>query len=235
MDREKNIKTLKTAVVASVPVMAGYIVMGIAFGIMLAAKGYNALWALAMSMTMYAGSMQFVAVDILSRSASLVSAAIMTVLVNARHIVYGISMLGKYRNIGKIKPYLIFALTDETYALLSGNVPENMNKKLYYFAVSLLDQLYWIIGCTTGALIGERLTINTTGIDFAMTALFVVIFTEQWLSTKDHTAALLGVGITIACLLVLGSENFLIPAMVLIVATLGIMEYIRGKKATENE
>ena len=147
MDREKNIKTLKTAVVASVPVMAGYIVMGIAFGIMLAAKGYNALWALAMSMTMYAGSMQFVAVDILSRSASLVSAAIMTVLVNARHIVYGISMLGKYRNIGKIKPYLIFALTDETYALLSGNVPENMNKKLYYFAVSLL---YWLLSLVTG-------------------------------------------------------------------------------------
>lgn len=231
MDTKKNKKTLRAALIASIPVMTGYIVMGTAFGIMLADKGYNALWALGMSITMYAGSMQFVAVDILSRGASLISAAIMTLLVNARHIVYGISMLGKYRKIGKIKPYLIFALTDETYALLSAEVPDNLNEKLYYFAVSLLDQLYWIIGCVFGALLGSKLTINTNGIDFAMTALFIVIFMEQWLSTGDYVPAILGVVITLVCLVVLGSENFLIPAMILIVICLSVYGRFTDKKA----
>lgn len=220
--KQLNRKLLKTAVLATIPVMAGYVILGIAFGILLADKGYSVWWALLMSITVFAGSMQFVAVDLLSSGAGLISAAVMTFLVNARHLIYGISMLNKYRGVGHIKPYLVFALTDETYALLCGDVPKGIDERWYYLLVSGLDQLYWITGSVLGALIGGTLTMSTTGIDFAMTALFVVIFVEQWLTDQDHFPALLGVGITVVCLMIWGTEGFLIPAMVLILLSLSL-------------
>lgn len=134
---------LKTVVLSTIPVMTGYLILGMAFGILLADKGYSFLWALLMSTTIYAGSMQFVAVDLLSNGAAFLSAGIMTLLVNARHLVYGISMLTKYQGMGKAKPYLVFALTDETYALLCGEVPEGVDRKWFYLLVSACDQLYW--------------------------------------------------------------------------------------------
>lgn len=221
---------LKTVVLTTVPVMAGYLILGMAFGILLADKGYNVLWALLMSTTIYAGSMQFVAVDLLSSGAAFLSAALMTLLVNARHLVYGISMLTKYRDMGKAKPYLVFALTDETYALLCGDPPEGVDRKWFYLLVSACDQVYWIVGSVLGTLIGSALTINTDGIDFAMTALFVVIFVEQWLTNRDHVPALLGLGLTLVCLLIWGTERFLIPAMVLIVLVLSVREVFRGRR-----
>lgn len=221
---------LKTVVLTTVPVMAGYLILGMAFGILLADKGYNVLWALLMSTTIYAGSMQFVAVDLLSSGAAFLSAALMTLLVNARHLVYGISMLTKYRDMGKAKPYLVFALTDETYALLCSDPPEGVDRKWFYLLVSACDQVYWIVGSVLGTLIGSALTINTDGIDFAMTALFVVIFVEQWLTNRDHVPALLGLGLTLACLLIWGTERFLIPAMVLIVLVLSWREVFRGRR-----
>lgn len=221
---------LKTVVLTTVPVMAGYLILGMAFGILLADKGYNVLWALLMSTTIYAGSMQFVAVDLLSSGAAFLSAALMTLLVNARHLVYGISMLTKYRDMGKAKPYLVFALTDETYALLCSDPPEGVDRKWFYLLVSACDQLYWIVGSVLGTLIGSALTINTDGIDFAMTALFVVIFVEQWLTNRDHVPALLGLGLTLVCLLIWGAERFLIPAMVLIVLVLSVREVFRGRR-----
>ena len=211
---------IRIAFLASVPVMAGYLVLGAAFGILLADKGYSFWWALLMSVVIYAGSMQFVAVNLLSGGASLVSAALMTLLVNARHFIYGISMLTRYQKKGREKPYLIFALTDETYALLCQGAPEGTNERDYDFLVSLFDQIYWVIGSVTGALIGSALTINTAEIDFAMTALFVVIFTEQWENTKNHRPAWIGVLSAVACLLLFGPERFLIPTMVLIVILL---------------
>lgn len=223
-------KLLKTVALTTVPVMAGYLILGMAFGILLADKGYNVLWALLMSTTIYAGSMQFVAVDLLSSGAAFLSAALMTLLVNARHLVYGISMLTKYRDMGKAKPYLVFALTDETYALLCSDPPEGVDRKWFYLLVSACDQLYWIVGSVLGTLIGSALTINTDGIDFAMTALFVVIFVEQWLTNRDHVPALLGLGLTLVCLLIWGTERFLIPAMVLIVLVLSAREVIRGRR-----
>ncbi|MDD3797289.1 MAG: AzlC family ABC transporter permease [Lachnospiraceae bacterium] len=222
-------RTVKKAVIASIPVMTGYLVLGMAFGILLADKGYSFWWAFLMSLTIYAGSMQFVAVNLLSGGASFLSAALMTLLVNARHVVYGISMLEKYQGTGKKKPYLIFALTDETYALLNGEVPRDVEEKKYYFYVSLFDQIYWITGSVIGALIGSALTINTAGIDFAMTALFLVIFTEQWLTVKNHVPALLGLGITLLCLVIFGADNFLIPSMVLIVIVLCVIETIASR------
>ncbi len=164
--------TFKTAFKDSVPVMAGYIVLGTAFGVLLADKGYSFIWALAMSLTVYAGSMQFVAVNLLTGGASLISAAIMTLLVNARHIIYGISMIEKYRGTGKAKPYLIFSLTDETYALVCRGNPADTDSKKYYLYISVLNQCYWIAGSIVGALIGSALTFNTAGIDFCHDSTF---------------------------------------------------------------
>ena len=224
---EKNMTetTFRAAFRASLPVMAGYIVIGIAFGILVVDKGYSYLWAILMSTTIYAGSMQFVTVDLLSGGASLVSAALMTLLVNARHIIYGISMLSRYAHKGKEKPYLIFALTDETYALLCRPVPEGLNSRKYDIYVSVLNQIYWLIGSAAGCFIGAALPFNTTGIDFAMTSLFVVIFTEQCTDPKNHIPAIIGVGVTALCLILFGPASFLIPSMGVIVALLSLRGY----------
>ena len=214
-------QTFKAALKNTIPIMAGYLVLGAGFGILLESKGYGVLWALLMSVTIYAGSMQYVAVDILSGGASLISAAIITFAVNARHLFYGISMTGHYRGMGKLKNLLIFQLTDETYSLLcTGEVPEGCNKKAYFICVSVLDQLYWIIGSVIGGIIGTVFSFNSAGIEFAMTALFIVIFTDQWMKAKNHVSALIGVGSALVCLVIFGSENFIIPSMIMILVLL---------------
>lgn len=220
-------KTIKQAFLASIPVMAGYLVLGIAFGILLEDKGYHFGWAILMSVLIYAGSMQFVTVNLLSGGASLISAAIMTFLVNARHIFYGISMLSKYKDMGKAKGYLIFSLTDETFALVCNGAPKDCDPKKYYVCVSFFDQCYWVIGSAVGALIGSAITFNTAGIDFAMTALFVTIFTEQLLTAKDRFPAVAGVACSVVCLLVFGAESFLIPSMVAITVVLLVYGALR--------
>lgn len=211
-------KTLKSAFIATIPVLTGYLVLGFGFGIILKSNGYSILLALAMSAFIYAGSMQYVAIGLLTGGASLITAALTTLMVNARHLFYGISMLDKYKNTGKFKPYLIFSLTDETYSLVchdNPNIPEE-NRSHYYFLVSLFNQFYWIIGSVLGAVIGTLVKFNSEGIDFALTALFVTVFLEQWLSTKKHTPAIIGVMASVVCLLIFGSENFLIPTMLII-------------------
>ena len=212
-----NKRTLNYAFLASLPVMAGYVVLGIGFGILLHSKGYSFWWSVLMSLTIYAGSMQYVGVDLLAGGASLISAGLMTLMVNARHLFYGISMVEKYRDTGKWKPYLIFSLTDETYSLVCDpDLPRDVNRKTYYILVSLFDQCYWVIGSLAGALIGSALPFDTAGIDFSMTALFVVIFVEQWEKTKQHIPALLGLSISLICLLIFGPDQFLIPSMLAI-------------------
>lgn len=220
----------------SLPVMAGYLVLGLGFGILLASKGYNAWWAFFMSVFIYAGSMQYVAVDLLAGGASLISAAIMTLMVNARHLFYGISMIDRYKGMGKKKPYLVFALTDETYSLVcSGDVPEGIDREKYFFWVSLMDHSYWIIGSTLGALIGSMLTFNSAGIDFSMTALFIVVFVEQWRSVKNHLSAIIGVTASVVCLFIFGAENFLIPAMITITVVLTVFRKFLDPKQDEKE
>lgn len=204
--------------------MAGYLVLGMGFGILLEAKGYGVWWAFFMSLFIYAGSMQYVAVDLLAGGASLFSTALMTLMVNARHLFYGISMIDRYKEAGAKKPYLVFALTDETYSLVcSGDVPEGVDKNWYFFFVSLFNQSYWIIGSVAGSLIGSLLTFNTAGIEFSMTALFVVVFIEQWKGTDNHISALIGIGASLACLLVFGAESFLIPSMLTITIALTVL------------
>lgn len=229
-------KTAKYAFVRSLPVMAGYLVLGLGFGVLLESKGYGVGWALAMSTLIYAGSMQYVAVDLLAGGASLIAAALMTVTVNARHLFYGISMVERYRDAGPAKPYLIFALTDETYSLVcSGEVPDGVDRKRYFFLVSLFDHLYWIAGSVAGALVGAVLPFDSTGIDFSMTALFLVVMTEQWRTTQDHRPALAGLGVSLVCLLVFGAEDFLIPAMIGITLVLTLLRgALQAKEETDD-
>ena len=220
--------TAKYAFKQSVPIMAGYIVLGMGFGVLLESKGYGVLWAIAMSMFIYAGSMQYVAINLITGGASLIATALMTLMVNARHLFYGISMLNKYKNTGKYKPYLIFALTDETYSrVCSGKIPEEVDRNKYYFLVSLFDQVYWVIGSVIGSVVGSVLNFNTVGIDFSMTALFLVVFVEQWKSTKDHASAITGVAVSVVCLLIFGVGNFVIPAMISIKVILLLMRKFR--------
>ena len=220
--------TAKYAFKQSVPIMAGYIVLGMGFGVLLESKGYGVLWAIAMSVFIYAGSMQYVAINLITGGASLIAAALMTLMVNARHLFYGISMLDKYKNTGKYKPYLIFALTDETYSLVcSGTIPEGVDRNKYYFLVSLFDQVYWVLGSVIGSVVGSVLNFNTAGIDFSMTALFLVVFVEQWKSTKDHASAITGVAASVVCLLIFGAGNFVIPAMISITVILLLMRKFR--------
>ncbi|MBQ4062375.1 MAG: AzlC family ABC transporter permease [Christensenellaceae bacterium] len=229
-DNTKKNELLKQAFKATLPVMAGYLVLGIGFGIVLKVRGYSILWALAMSVFIYAGSMQFVAIDLLTGGASLITTALTTLMVNARHLFYGISMVDKYKEMGKVKPYLIFSLTDETYSLVCRDEDDPKSRKKYYTAVSVLNHCYWVTGSMLGAAIGEIIPFSVDGIDFALTALFVTVFVEQWVSTKDHVPALTGVISAVICLLIFGSENFLIPTMILITIALTVLKKIRGKK-----
>jgi 4-azaleucine resistance transporter AzlC len=202
--------------------MAGYLILGFGFGIIMNANGYSISLAAAMSVLIYAGSMQYVAIGLMTGGASLITTALTTLMVNIRHLFYGISMLERYRDTGTRKPYLVFALTDETYSLVCSDlpgVPENRRTD-YYFLVSLLNHTYWIIGSVLGAVAGTLLPFNSEGIDFALTALFLTVFLEQWMSTKQHAPALIGVGVTLLCLLLFGSETFLLPAMAGITALL---------------
>ncbi len=208
---------IKTAFMKTLPVMAGYLVLGVGFGILLENAGFGVSWAFLMSLTIYAGSMQYVAVSLISGGAALISVALTTLMVNARHLFYGISMIETYRNAGKKKPYLIFALTDETYSLVcGGEYPKGEDPHTYYFLISFFNQCYWIIGSVAGSLIGSAITFDTAGIDFSMTALFVTVFVEQWLTSGNHLPALIGLFSSVLCLAVFGSESFLIPTMVLI-------------------
>lgn len=213
--------TAKTAFLDTIPVLTGYVFLGFGFGIIMQQSGFSVLWSLAMSLFIYAGSMQYVGVGLLTGGASVLTAALATLVVNARHLFYGISMIDAYKDTGKKKPYLIFALTDETYSLVSREkLPEGIDRKQYYFLVSFFDQCYWVTGTVLGALAGSFLPMNFEGIDFALTALFVTIFVEQWLSTKNHFPAIVGVGAALVCLLVFGPDTFLIPSMILIAAVL---------------
>lgn len=214
-------KVIKTALRDTLPVMTGYVFLGFGFGILMSQSGYGILWSVAMSLFIYAGSMQYVAVPLLTGGASLLTVALTTLVVNARHLFYGISMVDSYKGTGKVKPYLIFALTDETYSLVSQTqIPDDIDRKNYCFLVSVFDHIYWVGGTLLGALAGALLPVNLEGIDFVLTALFVTIFVEQWLSCKDHRPAIIGAGTTLLCLFLFGKDVFLIPSMIFITVLL---------------
>ena len=227
-----NKKVFKKALTACIPVISSFIVIGIGFGVVVQSRGYGALWAGAMSVFIYAGSMQFVALELMASGAGLLTAALTTVMVNLRHLFYGLSMIDQYKNMGKARPYLIFALCDETYSLVC-NPPELEpgEKKAFYLLVSVMNQASWVLGSILGGVLGAALPFSTEGIDFALTALFVSVVAEQWLSTKEHTPALLGLGLSLLCLLLFGPENFLLPSMLLILLGLSFFRLGKGAKA----
>ncbi len=203
----------------SIPVMAGYIVLGMGFGILLSAKGYGVLWAVAAGIIIYSGTMQFAAAEMFTGGAALAEAAMTAAMMGARHIFYGLTMSERYKNIhGLKKAYMIFSLTDETYSLVCESDDED-----YCFLVSLFDHIYWITGGVIGSLLGEILTFDSRGIDFALTALFVSICTEQWLNAENHLPAIIGFSASILCLVIFGAGNFLIPSMISVTVMLFVM------------
>lgn len=220
MDR----KTLAVAFPVTVPVLMGHLAIGMAFGLMLQSIGYGVVWAFFMSLTIYAGSGQYLGVSLLATGASLPQVAFLTLMINFRHLVYGLSMLEKFRGMGTRKLYMMFSLTDETYALLSSaRPPEGVEEHDFYFCVALLDHSYWILGSIIGSLAGAALGFDTTGVDFAMTALFLVIAVGQWKAAGSHLPALLGAAATLVSLLLVGAEDMLLPALGIIVLVLTLM------------
>lgn len=207
---------LRAAFPHTLPILTGYLALGIAYGILLSAKGYGVGWAFLSSLCIYAGSMQFVAASMVTLGFHPLSACLMTLMVNARHIFYGVSMLERYRGIGKCKPYLIFGLSDETFSLVcSTDPPEGISRSWFYLWITLLNHSYWVAASVIGSMIGSWISFDTAGIDFVLTAMFVVIFLDQWRTTKRHGPVLIGLGASLLCLLVLGPDDFLIPSMLL--------------------
>lgn len=208
--------SFKSAFPQTLPVLAGYVSLGIAFGILLRDAGYGVIYAFLMSLFVFAGSAQFLCVELLVANATLPQVAFLIFLLNFRHFFYGLTMISHYRNV-KNKWYLIFGLTDETYALLSANkIPSTVAKSDFYFAVTLLNHIYWISGSVIGSLVGALIPFDMTGIDFAMTALFAVLVVEQWKSHSKHFPAILGFSVSILSILIFGTENFIIPTLIII-------------------
>lgn len=217
-----NSKTLYFAFKMSLPVLFGYLFLGSAFGIMLYEAGYNFIWAIIISLFVYAGSGQFLLVSMLTSHAALSDIAIMTFFVNSRHIFYGISFIEKFRSYSWRYPYLIFSLTDETYGVNSSfsDVPKGVNEGDARFLIGLFDHIYWIIGSVIGSLAGQLIKIDFTGIDFSMTALFTVIFIDQMRASKSKIPGIIGIFCAIICLLIFGADKFLLPSLIVTVAIL---------------
>lgn len=227
-------KALKAAFPHTIPVFTGFTFLGIAYGILMNSEGYGLGWIVLMSLVVFAGSMQYVAITLLTSIFNPIAALMLTLMVNARHIFYGISMLDKYKGTGKFKPYLIFGMCDETFSIIcSTEPPEGVNRNWFMFFITLLDHGYWVLGSALGGLLGYMVSFNTKGLDFVLTALFVVIFIGQWKTQKNHSPAVIGVVCTVICLVLFGKSNFIIPSMLLILAVLTIFKNKFTKEITQ--
>lgn len=214
-------RAFKKAFPYTIPVLTGYLFIGIAFGVMYAEKGYSFLWAILMSIMVYAGSAQYLGVNFFVPGFSFIQVIFLTLMVNIRHVFYGLSLLNKFNNMGKKRWYMIFGLTDETYSLLcTTRVPDEVDEEKFLFAVTLMNQCYWITGSALGGLAGNLIPFNSEGIDFAMTALFVVIFVEQWMEQHNRIPALVGLAAAFAGLQIFGPDQFVLPSILIIVAIL---------------
>ena len=230
------VAALKAAFPHTIPIFAGFLFLGMTYGVYMRTSGFSFWYPMIMSVVIFGGSLEFVATSMLLAPFAPVQVFLTAVMIQARHLFYGISMLQRYKNTGAAKPYLIFALTDETYSVVcSGDVPEGVDQNRYYLFASLFDQIYWVAGSATGTLLGSIIPFDTTGIDFSMTALFLVVMVEQWRAGKDHTPALVGLGVSLICLVIFGSSNFLIPSMLGITAALTLLRGPMEKRAQKEE
>lgn len=210
----------------TIPILAGFLFLGIAYGIYMNIQGFPAIYPILMSLTIFAGSMEFVTADLLLGVFDPVGTFLLTLMVNARHLFYGISMLDKYKGQGKKSFYLIFGMCDESFSInCTTNVPEGIDRGWFYFFVTLFNHFYWFLGATLGGVFGSLLNFDMEGLEFVMTALLVVIFLENWMKEKNHISSLLGLGLSFLCLLLFGSSNFIIPSMLCI---LGVLTLLRG-------
>lgn len=218
-------KAFRCAFPYTLPIFAGFWFLGMTYGLYMHVSGFRFWYPMLMSLTIFAGSMEFVAVHMLLGAFDPLQALAMTLMINARHLFYGISMLDKYRGTGWKKFYLIFGMCDESFSInYTADIPEGVDRGWFMFFVTLLNHVYWFSGATLGGLFGAFIHFNTEGLDFVMTAMFVVIFMEQWLKEKQHVSSLLGLGLSLLCLMAFGSEHFIIPAMI---AILGVLTLLR--------
>ena len=230
--KENKLKTIQFALTKSLPVLFGYLFLGSAFGIMLYEAGYNVVWAILISFVVYAGSGQFLLVSLLSSAASLPTVAFMTLFVNSRHIFYGLSYIETFKKGGWRYPFMIFSLTDETYSVNTSfrTVPDDVDEVKARYYIGFFDHIYWIMGTIIGSLAGQLIPIDFTGVDFSMTALFVVIYIDQMLSSKNKITGIIGIVCAAVCLVIFGADKFLLPSLILTVALLSAMKPLIDKK-----
>lgn len=220
-DQTRFFDVLRLAWPSTLPVLTGYAFLGIAYGVLMQANGYGLGWTLLLSVLTFAGSAQYMTITFLTTTFDPSAAFLLTLMINARHIFYGISMLGKYSVVKRFKPYLIFGLTDETFAVVQAHEPPpSIDRATYYFIITLLDHVYWVLGSLTGALLGQAIRFDVRGLEFVLTALFVVIFISQWQSQRNHRPAIIGLVVSILCLVIIGPDGFVIPAMVVMLVVL---------------
>lgn len=224
---QKSLKwnALKAAFPYTIPIFAGFWFLALAYGIYMNVSGFSFWYPMAMSAIIYGGSLEFVAVSMLLSPFAPVQTFLMTLMIQARHLFYGISMLDKYKHLGEKKLYIIYAMCDETFSVnYTAKIPDGVDRGWFYFFVSLLNQIYWVSGATIGGLLGSLIHFDTTGLDFVMTAMFVVIFMEQWMKEKHHFSELIGLIAAVGCLLIFGADNFMIPTMICILAALSFLK-----------
>lgn len=225
--KEEFKKAFMFAFPKTIPVLTGFLVLGMAYGVLMETKGYGVIWSVLMSAIAFCGSMQFVAITLLTVAFNPIQAFLLSIMVNARHLFYGISMLEKYKGLGKVRAFLIYVLCDETFSISSSEEPpKDINRKYFYISISSLNYIYWVLGTFLGGIVGNVVSFDPTGLDFALTALFTVLFLEQLKNKENKTAGIIGVIATVISLLVFGQENLVIPAMVMILIVL----MIGGKK-----
>lgn len=216
-----KLRALRAAFPHTVPILTGFLFLGMTYGVYMASLGFSWIYPTLMALTIYAGSMEFVTANMLLGAFNPLQAFAMTLMVNARHLFYGLAMLDRFRGLGWKKLYLIFGMCDETFSVTcSVRAPEGVDEGWFMTFVTLLDQLYWVLGAALGGLCGALLTLNTEGLDFVMTAMFVVIFLENWLKEENHTSSLLGLGLPLVCLVLFGAQNFILPSMAAILLAL---------------
>lgn len=222
---QKMKKAALTAFPHTIPIFAGFWFLGLTYGIYMNVSGFSFWYPMLMSLTIFAGSMEFVTVNLLLGAFNPLQAFVMTLMINARHLFYGISMLDKYRGTGLKKFYLIFGMCDESFSInYTANIPKDVDRGWFMFFVTLYNHFYWFFGATLGGIFGSLLHFNTDGLEFVMTAMFVVIFMEQWLKEKNHVSALLGILLSLLCLAAFGADNFMIPAMLSILGVLTLLK-----------
>ncbi|WP_143317497.1 AzlC family ABC transporter permease [Clostridium sp. HBUAS56017] len=223
---DEKLKALTAAFKETIPVLTGFTFLGMAYGILMSTKGYAFYWSTLMSAIVFAGSMQYIAITTLLTAAfNPLYALFLTLMINARHLFYGISMLKRFKGIGKVKPFLIFYMCDETFSIIfNKKAPKGVKENYFFFFIAFLDYLYWVIASTIGGLLGKIVNFNTEGIDFVLTALFIVMFLEQWKNSESHKAAIIGLVCSIISLVIFGENNFIIPAMICILIILTLFK-----------